>query len=58
MESSDTHYPLVIGIAGASRSGKNTVADMIQAEATRRGLRVVQFAFADRLKKVVAAMFE
>jgi len=58
MESDRTRTPLVIGISGAARSGKNTVADMIQAAAIQRGLTVTQFAFADRLKRVVAATFD
>lgn len=44
----------IIAVFGKSKSGKNTVGDMIAA--SRKG--VVQIAFADRLKRLCAELFD
>lgn len=44
----------IIAVFGKSKSGKNTIGDMIAA--TRKS--VVQIAFADRLKQLCAALFD
>jgi carbamoylphosphate synthase large subunit len=46
-----SHKPLIIGISGVARSGKDTFASILTTQLKAVGKSVDKFAFADALKK-------
>lgn len=47
----------IIGLGHKAGSGKDTVADILQAEAESQGTSVLRIAFADRLKDAAQTLF-
>ena len=48
---------MLVGFAGYARAGKNTIANMISTE-PESGIKMMQSAFADKLKDEVGTMLE
>ena len=49
---------MIVGIMGFARTGKNTVADFVRANAHTVGLSFVEVALADAVKRTVAQLFD
>lgn len=48
----------IVGLGHKAGSGKDTVADILQAEAESQGTTVLRIAFADRLKDAAQVLFD